>query len=29
MKQYLENNPGDLPPGLNSNTEYEISVRKV
>lgn len=29
MKQYLENNPGDLPPGLNSNTEFEISVRKA
>lgn len=28
MKQFLEENPGTLPPGLNSNAEYDISVRK-
>jgi hypothetical protein len=28
MKQFLEENPGVLPPGLNSNAEYDISVRK-
>lgn len=28
MKQFLEENPGVVPPGLNSNAEYEISVRK-
>lgn len=28
MKQFLEDNPGVVPPGLNSNAEYEISVRK-
>ena len=28
MKQFLEENPGVLPPGLNSNAEFDISVRK-
>jgi len=28
MAKFLEENPGLLPPGLNSNTEYGISVRK-
>jgi hypothetical protein len=28
MKQFLEENPGVVPPGLNSNSEYDISVRK-
>jgi hypothetical protein len=28
MKQFLEENPGTVPPGLNSNSEYDISVRK-
>jgi uncharacterized protein YeaO (DUF488 family) len=28
MATFLEENPGLLPPGLNSNTEYAISVRK-
>jgi hypothetical protein len=28
MAKFLEENPGLLPPGLNSNTEYAISVRK-
>jgi len=28
MKQFLEENPGLVPPGLNSNAEYDISVRK-
>jgi esterase/lipase len=28
MSKFLEENPGLLPPGLNSNTEYAISVRK-
>jgi len=28
MKQFLEENPGVVPPGLNSNAEYDISVRK-
>lgn len=28
MKQFLEENPGLVPPGLNSNSEYSISVRK-
>lgn len=28
MKTFLEDNPGVVPPGLNSNSEYEISVRK-
>ena len=28
MKQFLEENPGVVPPGLNSNSEYSISVRK-
>jgi len=28
MKQFLEENPGVVPPGLNSNAEYDILVRK-
>lgn len=28
MAQFLEENPGLVPPGLNSMTEYAISVRK-
>ena len=28
MAQFLEENPGSMPPGLNSSSEYDISVRK-
>lgn len=28
MKLFLEENPGSIPPGLNSDTEFEIFVRK-
>lgn len=28
MKLFLDDNPGKLPPGLNSMHEYDISVRK-
>ena len=28
MKLFLEENPGLIPPGLNSDTEFDISVRK-
>jgi hypothetical protein len=28
MKKYLEDNPDQLPPGLNANTEYDVSVRR-
>lgn len=28
MRQFLEENPGLVPPGLNSNSEYSVSVRK-
>ena len=28
MKQFLDENPGIVPPGLNSNSEYDVSVRK-
>ena len=28
MAQFLEENPGVVPPGLNSSAEYDISVRK-
>ncbi|NBS70755.1 hypothetical protein EBT31_17855 [bacterium] len=28
MKQFLEENPGLVPPGLNSHAEFDISVRK-
>ena len=28
MKTYLDENPGSVPPGLNSNSEFDISVRK-
>lgn len=28
MKQFLEDNPGLVPPGLNSVSEVDISVRK-
>lgn len=28
MVTFLEDNPGSVPPGLNSMTEYDVSVRK-
>lgn len=28
MAKFLEENPNQVPPGLNSDTEYDISVRK-
>lgn len=28
MRRFLEENPGAVPPGLNSNAEYVVSVRK-
>jgi hypothetical protein len=28
MKQFLEENPTLVPPGLNSDSEYTITVRK-
>jgi hypothetical protein len=28
LKQFLEENPDMLPPGLNVDSEYAISVRK-
>ena len=28
MSQFLEENPGLVPPGLNSSSEYSVSVRK-
>lgn len=28
MAQFLEQNPGLVPPGLNSDMEYDISVRR-
>lgn len=28
MKTFLEENPGSVPPGLNSNSEFDVSVRK-
>ena len=28
MAQFLEENPGVVPPGLNTASEYDISVRK-
>ena len=28
MATFLKDNPGVLPPGMNSTTEYQISVRK-
>lgn len=28
MKQFLEENPGVVPPGLNTFSEYDVSVRK-
>lgn len=28
MAQFLEDNPGLVPPGLNSDSEYTITVRK-
>ena len=28
MSQFLQENPGLVPPGLNSHAEYDISVRK-
>lgn len=29
MGEFLENNPGVVPPGLNTMTEVDVSVRKV
>lgn len=29
VKQYLEENPESVPPGLNVSSEYEIGVRKA
>ena len=28
MAKWLEENPEDVPPGLNSDSEYEVTVRK-
>lgn len=28
VKEFLEENPDTVPPGLNSNTEYTLTVRK-
>ena len=28
MSQFLEENPGVIPPGLNSDSEYTITIRK-
>jgi hypothetical protein len=28
MKSYLEEHPEDLPPGLNSNMEYSVTVKR-
>jgi ribosomal protein L4 len=28
MAQFLEQNPGLVPPGLNSDTEYDVTVRR-
>lgn len=28
MKQYLEEHPDQLPPGLNADSKYEITVRR-
>ena len=28
MSQFLEENPGVVPPGLNSDSEYTITIRK-
>ena len=28
MKTYLEEHPGELPPGLNSNMEYSVTVKR-
>jgi hypothetical protein len=28
MAKWLEDNPEDVPPGLNSDSEYEVTVRK-
>jgi hypothetical protein len=29
MSEFLENNPGVVPPGLNTMTEVDVSVRKA
>ena len=29
MAKWLEENPEDVPPGLNSDSEYEVTVRKA
>jgi hypothetical protein len=28
MAKFLEENPALMPPGLNSDTEFDVSVRK-
>lgn len=28
MEQFIQDNPDDIPPGLNTDTKYVISVRK-
>lgn len=28
MKAYLEEHPDDIPPGLNSNMEYSVTIRR-
>lgn len=28
IKAYLEENPEDIPPGLNSNMEYSVTIRR-
>jgi ABC-type proline/glycine betaine transport system substrate-binding protein len=28
MKQYLEEHPDQLPPGLNADSKYEVTVRR-
>ena len=29
VKKYLEENPEDVPPGLNSTMEYSVTVKGV
>jgi predicted metal-dependent phosphotriesterase family hydrolase len=29
MRKFLEDNPDNKPPGLNADTEYKVSVRKI
>ena len=28
MKAFLEENPDELPPGLNANMEYSVTIRR-